>query len=240
MVSYLSIFLHEIAHLISAILIGLIPSKIIFFPFGVNLRLKNNIIGSLSDEIILYLSGPLFSAILALICLNIKNVDYARVFYYNNLGLFIFNILPILPMDGGIIANEMLTNRVGQRKSALILKILSASLVLILFLIQTYLIYKNNFNFTILLVSIFLIGNIFTNKEKYNLELNKQLMFYKKKNKKNIKKVKGYQIKFDTNYRELIKEFSHSNYYIIFKENKEGKISDILTEQEIIEEIIKK
>ena len=42
-ISYISIFVHEIAHLTAAIAIGLLPSRIIFLPFGVNLKLKNTI-----------------------------------------------------------------------------------------------------------------------------------------------------------------------------------------------------
>lgn len=100
-------------------------------------------------------------------------------------------------------------------------------------------IYKNKFNFSILLITIFLTGNVFTNKEKYNLEFTRELMFYRQKDKKKIKRVKGYQIKWDANYKELARDFSRSSHYIIFKEDKEGEIKEILTERNIIEEILK-
>ena len=58
-ITYLIMFIHEIAHLLAAIGIGLKPARIIFFPFGVNLKLKNKLVYSLSDEIILYIAGPL-------------------------------------------------------------------------------------------------------------------------------------------------------------------------------------
>ena len=41
-------------------------------------------------------------------------------------------------------------------------------------------------------------------------------------------------------FKDLAKEFSRCNHYIIFKENKNGKIEEILTERHIIEEILKK
>lgn len=239
-ISYFSIFLHEIAHLIAAIMIGLAPSKIVFFPFGVNLKLKNNIINSLSDEIILYLSGPLLSVILAILSIFYLKNQYIRLFYYNNIGLFIFNILPILPMDGGILIKKILCAGVGYRKSKKILNFTSFILITVLITIQIYMLYKNKFNFSILLITIFLIGNIFTNKEKYNIEFTRELMFYKQKDRNKIKKVKAYQIKCDANYKELAKEFSRCNHYIIFKENKKGEIREILTERNIIEEILNK
>lgn len=239
-VSYFLAFLHELAHLIAALCIGLKPSRMIFFPFGVNLKLKNSIIGALSDEIILYMSGPLFNAVMAILSLFFINNQYTNLFYYNNIGLFLFNILPILPMDGGILMKKILTARVGYRMSEIILKYVSLILISFLIIIQGYLLQKNNFNFSILLAVIFLTGNIFTNKEKYNLEFTRELMYYKIKDKKKIKRVKGYQIKWDVNYKELAKDFSRCNHYIIFKEDKNGKIEDILTERHIIEEILKK
>lgn len=239
-ISYILVFLHELAHLLAAICIGLKPSRIIFFPFGVNLKLKNSIIGALSDEIILYLSGPLLNAVLAILSVFFTKNEYFNLFYYNNLGLFLFNILPILPMDGGILAKKILTARVGYRRSETLLKCISLVLILFLIFIQMYLLIKNKFNFSILLAVIFLTGNIFTNQEKYNLEFTRELMFYKTKDKKKIKRVKGYQIKWDTNYKELAKNFSRCNHYIIFKEDKNGKINEILTERHIIEEILNK
>jgi len=238
-ISYILVFLHELAHLVAAICIGLKPAHIIFFPFGVNLKLKNSIIGSLSDEIILYMSGPFFNAVMAVLSVIFIKNQYFNQFYYNNLGLFLFNILPILPMDGGIVMKKILSARVGYRKSNMTLKYTSYILILILVFIQVYLLIKNKFNFSILIAVIFLTGNIFTNNEKYNLEFTRELMFYKMKDKKKIKKVKGYQIKWDVNYKELVKEFSRCNHYIIFKEDKNGKIEDILTERHIIEEILK-
>lgn len=239
-ISYVLALFHEIAHLFAALCIGLKPSRIVFFPFGVNLKLKNSIIGALSDEIILYMSGPLLNAVLAILSVIFIKNQYFNLFYYNNLGLFLFNILPILPMDGGILMKKILSARVGYRRSELILKCTSFILILFLVVIQCYLLIKNKFNFSILLAVIFLTGNIFTNKEKYNLEFTRELMFYKMKDKKKIKRVKGYQIKWDVNYKDLAKDFSRCNHYIIFKENKNGEIEEILTERHIIEEILNK
>lgn len=239
-ISYILVLLHELAHLVAALCIGLKPCRIVLFPFGVNLKLKNSIIAALSDEFILYLSGPLLNAFLAVISVLFMQNEYARLFYYNNMGLFLFNILPILPMDGGILTKKILASGVGHRKSEKILKFTSTFLISFLIFIQGYCLIKNKFNFSILLAVIFLTGNIFTNREKYNLEFTRELMFYKRKDKNKIKKVKGYQIKWDTNYKDLAKEFSRCNHYIIFKENKNGKIEEILTEQHIIEEILNK
>ena len=42
-ISYIIMLLHELAHLLGAVVIGLKPARIVLYPFGVNLKLKNSI-----------------------------------------------------------------------------------------------------------------------------------------------------------------------------------------------------
>ena len=64
--SYMIMTVHELSHLLAAVCIGLKPSRVVFYPFGVNLKLKNRIIYSVSDEVILYFAGPLSNIVMAL------------------------------------------------------------------------------------------------------------------------------------------------------------------------------
>lgn len=239
-VSYSCIFLHELAHFIAATFIGLKPSHIVLYAFGVNLKLKNTLIYSFADEIILYLSGPLLNAIMAIISVRfIKYGNFWELIYWNNLVLFLFNLIPIGPMDGGIIVKKILQRKMGYSKANKIINIVSIIMILGLVLFEIFLIRISQFNFSIIFICVFLIGNIFTNKEKYQINFIKEMMYYKQKDNFKIKKVKCIQIKNDANYKDLVKTFSEGNAYIIFKENKNGKINEILTEKEIVEEILK-
>lgn len=49
-VTYAVMILHELAHCLAAVCIGLKISHIDFYPFGVNLKLKNKLVYSLADE----------------------------------------------------------------------------------------------------------------------------------------------------------------------------------------------
>ena len=239
LLSYGVMLLHETAHLISAVLIGLKPSHIAFYPFGINLRLKNSIVYSIADEVILYASGPFLNVISALLSLFfIKNNELVKVFYFNNIFLFLFNSLPILPMDGGIIAKKILARKIGCRGAEKLLLVLSAILISFLLAIEVFLIYSSSFNFSIIFVCVFLTGNLFTNKEKYHIDFLKELMFFRKKDNFKFRKVKTYIIKENERYNELAKNFSQGSYYIVFEEAKDGKVKRILTEKEIIENLL--
>ncbi|MBE7016111.1 MAG: hypothetical protein E7417_04735 [Ruminococcaceae bacterium] len=119
------------------------------------------------------------------------------------------------------------------------MRAISVFLIAMLIAIEIFLIILSRFNFSLMFICVFLAGNIFTNKEKYHLDYAKEIMYYKQKDKVKIKKVKSLLVKSDAEYKDLVKNFSMGSSYIIFKENENGKIDEILTEKEIIQEIIK-
>lgn len=66
---------------------------------------------SVVDDVILYISGPLINIILSLISL-LAYTKYPReeiyMFYINNIALFAVNMLPAMPLDGGMILKKYL------------------------------------------------------------------------------------------------------------------------------------
>lgn len=239
--SYFAAFLHELAHTVTAVLIGIEPSYIAFFPFGVNLRIKSRIIYSISDEILLYMSGPLLSAVIALFTqMFFLRVSYARYFYWNNIGLFLFNLLPILPMDGGMVLKRILSDKIGSRSTKKILKFISVTLIVTLIYLEIIITIKSRFNFSLIFAVVFLTANIFTNTEKYSMNFVKELIYIKSKSKKAFAKADVYLISEDCDERKLAENFNLSKSYIVFKRNSKGKISEILTEENIIDRILGK
>ena len=241
LVSYFTAFLHEIAHLLAAFFIGIEPKYIAFFPFGVNLRIKSRIIYSISDEIILYMSGPLFNAVLALFAqLFLLKYSYGTLFYWNNIGLFLFNLLPVLPLDGAVVIKRILSDRVGSNCAERALRSVSYILILILICIEVLLAIKSSFNFSIIFIVVFLTANIFTNTEKYSINFLKELIYIKKKSKKEFARVDVYLISEDCDKRKLAENFNAYKSYVIMKRNKKGKIIEIMTEEDIIDSILYK
>ena len=231
-------FLHELAHLAAAAAIGLRVSHIVLYPFGVNLRLKNKMVRSISDEIILYAAGPLCNAVFALAAIVLYRhfpIYAVQYFYIANTALLAVNLLPAVPLDGGIILKKILTHNFGAKTAGIVMNIISVCISLILILLGSYIVYLTKFNFSVLLLSVLLIGNIFTQKEKYNLDYVKELMFYKNKSRKNVA-VKMADI--DDSPHEISKKFSYGKYNVIFQTDKNGKIRKIATETEIIDKIL--
>lgn len=136
---YLFIIFHELAHLTIALLFGKEIENFKFSLSGVcielkkkrfdlkgNKRLKKENI----EEIILYLAGPISNIILAYIFNNNKMICEI------NIAFAIINLLPIFPLDGyNILDNLLELFSMRLKKREVILEILSNILIFILFFV---------------------------------------------------------------------------------------------------------
>ncbi len=108
------IIIHEMSHLTVAILIGAVPKKIIINPFGVSLELYSYEKIDFWGRIFFFSIGPFTNFIIALISFFLKFND---LIIYTNLAILCFNVLPILPLDGGKILKEILNKFIGNNRS---------------------------------------------------------------------------------------------------------------------------
>ena len=235
---YAVMLLHEVAHLIAAVCIGLRASHITLYPFGVNLKLKNKMICSLSDEIILYAAGPLCNAVFSLAAIMLYQhfpIYAIQYFYISNTALCAINLLPTSPLDGGIILKKILAYKIGTKKASKVTTVISVIMSLLLVFLGIYIVYITKYNYSVLMLSVLLIGNIFTQKEKYNFDYIKELMFYKNKSRKHVSVKVADE---NATPREISKLFDFGKYSIVFQTDNSGKIKNIVTETEIIDKIL--
>lgn len=238
-ITYSVMTVHELAHTIAAVCIGLKVSRISFHPFGVNLKLKNKMVYSLCDEIILYASGPLCNIVLAfaaILCFKSRPNEYLRFFYAANIALFVMNMLPAMPLDGGIILKKILARAWGSKAADKVMRVISAVTAALVASLGIYVLAVTRFNFSILLFSSLLVGNMFTQREKYNIDFIKKVMFSDKK----TNKIKHIIAKNDEKTADIAKQFRQNGYYIVYITDKNGKIENILTEKQIINSLIGK
>jgi len=235
-ITYLILFLHESAHLLAAKSIGLKISHISFLPFGVNLKLKNKMVYSLTDEVILYISGPLSNILMAVFAkIFFRNYFWYEDFYLKNIILCIINLLPILPLDGGVILKKIIASKTGYSQSIRAMKFLSV----IMIISGIALLYKSDmlrYNFSFYFFLTFLMGNIFTTKEKYNVDILKSLMFADKKI--NLRKTRVLVAHYDENLRNILKDFTNTHYNLLCIIGENGEIKKIMSEREVFDTLM--
>ena len=167
---YSVMLLHEIAHTLAALFLKLGVSHIVMYPFGVTLKIKSRILCSVSDEMLLYLSGPAVNAITAAICAGYGKTG---LFYYNNLFLFVLNLLPITPLDGGWIAERLLSAKVGYYKARIIMRIFAVLFALVL---AGSIVFLKGIDFNSFVFCAFILASVFTQKSKYNRDFVRELI----------------------------------------------------------------
>ncbi len=98
------ILLHELAHFVVAKKLGYMPDKVKLTFFGASLEGFDDFI--FSDEIKVVLAGPIFNFFVCVFCYLMfwffpESYIYLSDVLMVNMAIFLFNILPIFPLDFG-------------------------------------------------------------------------------------------------------------------------------------------
>ena len=195
------IIIHELGHIILSILFKWKIDRISIMPFGCITIFSELINKPMKEEFIILVAGPLFQFINYLIF-----KDITPYFNYYNYGLFIFNMLPIYPLDGYKLYSIIL-NKIIPFKYTLKIMLIVSILSLILF-IKKDLIY--------IVILLLLLNGIIKEIKNINFIYNKflyeryryNLYFKKRKIIRNINNM----------YKDKIHIFKIKNKYITEKE----------------------
>lgn len=164
---------HELGHALMAIILHYKIEQIELMPYGLKMNFKinyddyNKKIGKGSlislKKILICIAGPISNFIIATIFFIFTNCkinildENLKTFFINtvyaNLLIFIFNLIPIYPLDGGRILQEILHIKIGLRKSYSIIQDVSLVSIAILSAISSIIIlyYKNIAIFIVLI-----------------------------------------------------------------------------------------
>ena len=147
--------------------------------------------------------------------------------------LFCMNMIPSVPLDGGILLKKIIAYRLGYNSANKIMTVISAVFSAMIMGLGIYVMYITKFNFSVLLFSALMIGNIFTQSEKYNVDLTKTLMF----NNKKKKSVRHIVVENECNYCDIVDKFIPKDYNVVYIVSDDGKVKDIITETQVIDKL---
>lgn len=160
------VFIHELGHVF---VIKLCKYKILsveFYPFGGITKIDKPINSSINKELLISSAGLVFQLVLACIAYVFRDSfrDY-EIFQLYNLSIFIFNLLPIIPLDGSIFVHSLFEKWFSYEKAFRLYKILSLLAFSVFFGVNIFFHLNNFFICGVLLCQFFLLKK----QEKYFL-----------------------------------------------------------------------
>ena len=234
---------HEIFHLFAALLLSVRVKSIILMPFGMTLRLADSVIKNPIKEAFVAFAGP-FSNIL-MFCnsvimekMFIWGGTSLFLFKYLNIAMFVINMLPCMPLDGGRVFKAFLVPRIGYINAVSFQHKAEKIIVAGLGVLGAVLIFFTKFNISLVMIAAFLAFNMIGEENRKNYVIMHEIMNSKEK----LKRRKYMQTKIltarkDIKAGELIKRFGYDSFYIVNVADENLSLFSILTEADIISAI---
>lgn len=188
------ILVHESGHFLMAKSNNFQVDKIIIYPYGGITKINTKLNENINKELSVAISGIIMQILFYIIIYILYKNNYIReyifnLFYIYNKNILIFNILPIIPLDGSKILKLILYKYIPYKLSNKIMIYISFTLLITLLLINYY-----ELNYTMLMTITILINNIYNNYKAinylfYRFILERYLYHYKYKDSRIIKKI---------------------------------------------------
>lgn len=166
--TFLALVLHEAAHAVFARLRGFAIKKIVLLPFGAMMSTEESF--DKGSAVIVGLAGPLCNLALALMTVGLwwiapETYAYTEQFFYANMSLGVFNLLPAFPLDGSRIVLGFCKNKLKAVKGLQAAGVVCSLVFLGLFIASFF--FGLNFTFGIIAVFLFYGAAFGTKEEMY-------------------------------------------------------------------------
>jgi stage IV sporulation protein FB len=232
---------HETCHVLAASAYGLHVTDIELLPFGGVARMEAFLQLNPQIEWVVAVVGPLSNFSLVLLGLGLRpyfefHPNWFRFYIQANLGMALFNLLPVLPLDGGRVLRSILVRSRGfadaTRSAARLGQALSAALVLG----GVYGIFLKRYN----LVSMLFLGvMLFASARQEQNNASYVFMRYLSSRKQELRLRRVFAVKniaatVESSLGEVLRSFQPPCYHMIWVLDLEGRVTGVLGELELI------
>ncbi len=235
-VSYLiSALLHELGYAFVAHKLGYRLQQISLLPFGAELSLTDDKFVK-NDEIKVAIAGPLVNLILIVIFVALWwmfpiTYYYTDIFVFANAVTFVFNLLPIFPLDGGRVFRALVSKKRDAIQTEKIVSRTAICLSLLFFAVFVISIFFKPF-YALAIASIFMLTGAFN----FNKNAVYKRMIFAKDFQKNLKKgcdINLVAVSSEMPLYKLIKFINPQNYTIFVVYDEKNNLQTVILEKNL-------
>ncbi len=226
--------IHEIAHIFVAKKCGVEVKCVEVLPFGITMRVSDNVIKDTSHEAKIALAGPVANFLTAYFVYGFYMGVYREYIIVASVLMGMFNLLPALPLDGGRIMRSILVKKTGCIRATSISVAVTKVVAFIIFAFGLYALYVTGFNFSFLLIGCFLGANITEERKNANTVMMKDILYSRKK-LQDAGRSEVVVVDDEKSASSVLKRLSYDKYCIIHIVDKNMKNRAVITETQLIE-----
>lgn len=239
LIAFSMVIFHEFIHFLTAKHFGINGLDIEILPFGARINLREMEEASLEEDIIISLSGPLFNFVLAVLfyVLNMKiNNKLLYTMFATNTAIFMFNLLPALPLDGGRILRDLISTRTIYKKANLITSIIGIFIGCILMFFYFITFFKHHGNLSLGMAALYIIICSYKEKERFAYIIMSDIIKKKYKLlKRGYMENKTFSIFYKKDLLSILSICEKNKYNAFTVLDEELNIMDIIYEGEVLE-----
>lgn len=240
--AFLSITLHELAHISIARIYGCKPGIIRIMPVGLSVSL-NDVNCSRTVSIKIYAAGPAVNLLILLAAVLLAVVfpkadDFWRLMIVTNAYLATFNLIPAFPLDGGRIVLEILAGSMGMLAAGRLARRLALIMALVILLIGVLQLYGSVYNFSLIIIGFYIII-LWKNSRMESALMNIKQMIYRRSRllKKGIYPARDLVVIKSMRLDEIMKNMDFDSYHLIHVLDENFRLLRVFTENEIMDAI---
>jgi stage IV sporulation protein FB len=238
-IAVLTALLHECGHIFCAAKMGFKCTNIKLMPYGAAAVCDLDGI-NVKDEIRLALAGPAINLLICIICAGLwwffpETYAFTDSVMYISLAMFVVNLLPAYPLDGGRVAYAILVKFFSERVARIVLKV--SALIITVALVVLFFVF--NYNLTFLTFAAFLVCSAFEKPHsavKINFSTNGKL--------KRGMEIKYIAVDKDITFKDAVKLLDDKKYLVLqmyddgfLNEITQDELYDKMTERRICDKV---
>lgn len=237
-----AVIIHEFAHTIVGVFIGVKVSEIEMFPFGGQARIESFHGLDPGKEILVAIAGPLSSLSLAGLFYFLPleaNQAHMNLLININLVLAMFNLIPVLPLDGGRVLRAALSKTIGFKKATKTAAIMGKVTGVMFTLGGMYLAWNNSTGINLIVVGVMLFWA--AGQEEKLLAYSFMRFLIKKKAEltgKGFLPSRQLVSSPETKVKDILQESKPTYYMLVVVIDKNHGVTGIISESELIEELL--